>query len=65
MWNIYVNGTTDENFIGFKTLEDDLDNFKINGESEEYIEEYRKISSQFECIFNKIISRKKRLSSCC
>lgn len=60
MWNIYLNGTNDEKYIGFKTLEDDLNIFKNKGESEEYIQEYKNICFQFENIFNNMISKKKK-----
>ena len=60
MWHIYVHGSNDKNFIGFKTLQDDLKSFKENGESDIYIEEYKHISFDFERIFTNIIGRKKR-----
>ena len=60
MWHIYVHGSNDKNFIGFKTLQDDLKIFKENGESDIYIKEYKHISFDFERIFTNIIGRKKR-----
>lgn len=62
IWNIYINNSNDENFIGFKTLKDDLDYFKQQGESREYINEYKNVCIKFEDIFNIIKSRKRRLS---
>ena len=56
MWHIYVHGSEDENFIGFKTLKDDLKSFKQNGESDYYIEQYKHISLHFESIFTNIIT---------
>lgn len=60
MWNIYINGTNDKNFIGFQTLKDDLDKFKEEGETDLYIEEYRNISFEFEKIFKNIVGRRRR-----
>ena len=60
MWAIYINGSEDKNYIGFKTLKDDLNYFKQKGESEEYISEYKNICFQFENIFNKIKARNRR-----
>ena len=62
IWNIYINNSDDENFIGFKTLKDDLNYFEQQGESKEYINEYKNICVKFEDIFNIIKSRKRRLS---
>ena len=60
MWHVYVHGSNDKNFIGFKTLKDDLKSFKQNGESDIYIQEYKNISFDFERIFINIIGRKRK-----
>ena len=60
MWRIYINDIKDENYIGFQTLIDDIEQFQKNGENEEYIRKYKIISYQFENIFNRIISRSKK-----
>ena len=62
IWNIYINNSNDKNFIGFKTLKDDLDYFEQKGESKEYIDQYRNVCVNFEDIFNIIKSRKPRIN---
>ena len=57
MWSIYINGTGDEKFTGFKTLEDDLNYVKQKREREEYVKEYTNIYVYFEKIFKTIKGR--------
>ena len=60
MWTVYISERKDENYKGFKTLTDDIEQLKKNGENEEYLRKYKIISCQFENIFNRIIGRKKK-----
>ena len=54
MWILYIKETKDNNYLGFKTLKDDINDFKKNGETEEFIKKYKNISIEFEKIFNSI-----------
>jgi len=54
MWILYINETKDNNYLGFKTLKDGVNDFKKNGETEEFIKKYKNISIEFEKIFNSI-----------
>lgn len=60
MWILYIKETKDNNYLGFKTLKDDINDFKKNGETEEFIKKYKNISIEFEKIFNSIKTRKKK-----
>ena len=60
MWNIYINNSTEKNYIGFKTLKDDLNDLKKLGETDSYIKKYEYVSKEFENIFNRIIPRKRK-----
>ena len=60
MWTVYISERKDEDYKGFKTLTDDIEQLKKNGENEEYLRKYKIISCQFENIFNRIIGRKKK-----
>ena len=60
MWILYINETKDNNYLGFKTLKDDINDFKKNGETEEFIKKYKNVSIEFEKIFNSIKTRKKK-----
>ena len=62
IWHIYINKSDDKNFIGFKTLKDDLDYFEKKGESKEYINLYKNVCLNFENIYNIIKSRKRKLN---
>ena len=62
MWKAYI--TNDKNkYIGFETIEDDINKFKDLGESEEYIEIYTLVANNFEEIFQNIKQRKKKLKT--
>lgn len=61
MWILYIKETKDNNYLGFKTLKDDINDFKKNGETEEFIKKYKNISIEFEKIFNSIKTRKSNL----
>ena len=54
MWILYIKETKDNNYLGFKTLKDHINDFKKNGETEEFIKKYKNISIEFEKIFNSI-----------
>ena len=58
-WHIYKYGTTDQYYLGFKTLNDDVKFFRLKGESENYINLYKSICFEYETIFQNIIGRKK------
>lgn len=60
MWNIYINNSIEKNYIGFKTLKDDLNDLKKLGETDSYIKKYEYVSKEFENIFNRIIPRKRK-----
>lgn len=60
MWILYIKETKDNNYLGFKTLKDDINDFKKNGETEEFIKKYKNVSIEFEKIFNSIKTRKKK-----
>ena len=60
MWHIYIYGSEDKNYIGFKTLKNDIDKMRELGETDEYIRRYINVAIQFESIFKRIIGRKKR-----
>ena len=60
MWRVYVSEIKDDNYKGFKTLTDDIEQLKKNGENEEYIRKYKIISCEFERIFNRMIGRKRK-----
>jgi len=60
MWHIYVYGSIDKNYYGFKTLKDDLNTMKELGETDKYINEYKNVAVHFENIFNLKIGRKKK-----
>ena len=60
--NIYLNKSYNEDFVGFKTLKDDIDFFEQKGESQEYINHYKNVCVNFEEIYNIIKSRKRKIN---
>lgn len=58
MWIAYINNDK-TNYKGFATLNDDIEEFKKKGETNEYINKYQDVAREFEVIFSKIIQRKK------
>ena len=61
MWKIYINNDNNT-FSGFKTLKDDIETMKKNGESNEFINKYEKVSREFESIFINIRERRKNIN---
>ena len=62
MWFVYINDDKSNDFVGFKTIKDDIIKLRKNGETEAYIALYVKTAKDFENIFNEInprISKKK------
>ena len=60
IWKVYLNDDKYNEYIGFKTLKDDLNKLRKHGETEEYITSFRKVANNFEEIFNHINSRNKK-----
>ena len=60
MWNIYINDDINNNYTGFSTLKDDIEEFKKSNQPLDYIEKYKKVAIEFEEIFNKIKERKRK-----
>ena len=60
IWKVYLNDDRYNEYIGFKTLKDDLNKLRKHGETEEYITSFRKVANNFEEIFNHINSRNKK-----
>ena len=60
IWKVYLNEDRYNEYIGFKTLKDDLNKLRKHGETEEYITSFRKVANNFEEIFNHINSRNKK-----
>ena len=61
MWKAYINND-DNSFPGFKTLKDDIQKMKKNGESDDFISNYERVSKDFEKIFINIKERRKNIN---
>ena len=60
MWIIYINDDINNNYTGFSTLKDDIEEFKKSNQPLDYIEKYKKVAIEFEEIYNKIKERKRK-----
>ena len=62
MWGVYVRDDCNKEFVGFKTLKDDIKKLNELGEDKAYIQMYDIVAKNFKRIFDVIIPRKRRIS---
>ena len=57
---VYINNDIKSEFLGFETIKHDINILRNKGETEKYIKLFINVANNFENIFNKIISRKRK-----
>ena len=59
MWGVYVRDDCNKEFVGFKTLKDDIKKLNELGEDKAYIQMYDIVAKNFKRIFESIIPRRR------